>query len=67
MRFPREVLCDLNSSYRGPCSKINTQLYEEKSGVTHLFNKYLLNTHCIQAPILGRGIEHRMSSVKFLL
>lgn len=67
VRFPREVLCDLKPSYRGPCSKINTQLYEEKSGVTHLFNTYLLNTHCIQALILGPVIQHRMSSVKFLL
>lgn len=66
VRFPRDVLCDLKPSYRGPCSKINTQ-YEEKSGVTHLFNTYLLNTHYIQALILGPGIQHRMSSVEFLL
>lgn len=48
VRFPREMLCNLKPSYRSPCSKINTQLYEEKSGVTRLFNTYLLNTHCIQ-------------------
>lgn len=67
VRFPREVLCDLQLSYRGPCSKINTQLCEEKSGVTRLLNKYLVNTHCIQTLILGPGIQHRMSSVKSLL